>query len=748
LSKTRDVVIVYISIQTMKRTSPESERPQGPPLKVPKRTAPTPVIRAQYGFRTGPASPIRSRLSTVEKLFAAVKAQKLIYNYSSITKDQIRLLRVVCGETQDDISVSIETVSFEDLGNLYEYEALSYHWGSGEAEYPVYIRDAKPLGSVKKFDEAVLLAMKSKRIFVRPNLYKALQNLRQNDRDILLWVDAVCINQENREEKKIQVSKMAQIYHMAERVCIWLGAGNERSDKAMKFISKIVDLRELEDITKEERYTAQWNDLADLMTSSWFSRRWVIQELALAKDATVHCGKAEVHWNDFRDAISLFVQHFDTIRKLFKDSKQFGHNYYAIGELDPLGAKVLVDVASNIFRKNANGDIFEPILSLETLVSTLSTFEASDPRDTIHALRNISREIHWDSSPEEAQALRNAPPKPDYSKDLLEVYTDFVRWVIETTGSLDIICRHWALPEKETKEPYRYPELVKLPSWVQEISESPYGRQQEGYKRRKNGDSFVGTPDRRCYNASHGKSAEAWFGVDLQQSTTSTTSEQAQSNGASNGVGSPRAKKPRDPSLYVKGLLIDTITWVSGAIADGVIPKKCLEKGDWSGTRENEATQVPDKLWRTLVADRGADGRNPPSLYHRACLHCLVNDTPNGHINTRELLDENRGNIARDYLKRVQAVTWNRVFLEADSQKEGVETLFGVGPPETGLKDVICILFGCSVPCILREHPHPEGGTYFELIGEAYIYGKMDGEAVTALSEEDLRDKIKVFRLM
>lgn len=193
-------------------------------------------------------------------------------------------------------------------------------------------------------------------------------------------------------------------------------------------------------------------------------------------------------------------------------------------------------------------------------------------------------------------------------------------------------------------------------------------------------------------------------------------------------------------SFFVRqGLLIDTITGVSGAIADGVITKKCLEKGDWSGTREDEVREGPDKLWRTLVADRGVDGRNPPSLYHRACLHCLVNDTPNGHINIRELLDETRDYITRDYLKRVQAVTWNRVFLEADSQKEGAEKLFGVGPPETCLKDVICIL---------RERLHPEGETYFEPVGEAYIYGKMDGEAMEALSDEGLREKTKVFRLM
>lgn len=384
-------------------------------------------------------------------------------------------------------------------------------------------------------------------------------------------------------------------------------------------------------------------------------------------------------------------------------------------------------------------------MGLETLVSTLSTFEASDPRDTVHALRNIAKEIIWSSSSKE-QARSNPPPTPDYKKDLLEVYTDFVRWVIKTSGSIDIICRHWAMPEK-TERTYNYPPLVKLPSWIQEISESPFGRQEEGFNGRKNGDSLVGMPDRKWYNASHGKHADgAWFGHDLRPEPTPTTSPPSQTNTTSSKTGSGNNARKRDPSLHVKGLPMKIVTWASDPIPDGVIPKVCLQKGDWAIQRAEQVDKAPDKLWRTLVADRGADGRNPPSWYHRACLHCLVNDTPNGHINTRELLSKGQPDIVREYLKRVQAVTWNRVFLEADAQKEGEEKLFGLGPPKTAPGDLICVLFGCSVPCILRKHPHEAGA--FEFIGEAFIYGKMDGEAVTALSEEVLDGQTTEFKLI
>jgi hypothetical protein len=102
----------------------------------------------------------------------------------------------------------------------------------------------------------------------------------------------------------------------------------------------------------------------------------------------------------------------------------------------------------------------------------------------------------------------------------------------------------------------------------------------------------------------------------------------------------------------------------------------------------------------------------------------------------------------RDYLQRVQAITWNRVFLETNTWAERGEKLFGLGPPKTKVNDIVCILFGCSVPCILREHRLEDGGMYYEFIGESYIYGKMDGEAVTALKDHDLKAQTVEFRLM
>jgi len=681
-----------------------------------------------------------------------------------------------CKDPQDEIFVSIETVPIDKLRIEYEYEALSYHWGDGEAEHPIYVRDNNAV--IHSLDEAVLLG--TQRLYVKPNLYKALRHLRSIHEDVTLWVDAICINQEDQEEKRIQVRKMAQIYNTAARVCVWLGPGDKQSDNAMKFINDIIDVNKLEsELISDERYTHQWNDLVDLMKSSWFSRRWVIQELALARDATVHCGNQEVHWNDFKDAVSLFVMHFDKIRELFLLSKQFSRNQNAIGELDPLGAKVLVDITSNIFRKSVDGGIFEPSIGLERLVSTLYAFESSDPRDTIYALLNIAQENAWVSPLRLGASHNNPPPQADYRKDLLEVYTAYVKWAISESHSIDIICRYWAIPEKEERAEH-YPPLVDLPSWVKSVSDSAFGRQAEGFNGRMNGDSLVGHPGRNCYSASHSMLPEVRFGADGPQipdvptvfATTTIMSEVSTSiapttstlkvPGMTEPEPEPESTLPilptpshlnpppqrYDPSLYVEGRIIDTITWTSSPTIEGIIEKTCLQKGGWRLAKEDEVVHVPDKLWRTLVADRAPDGSNPPGWYHRACLYCLVNETPNGNINTVELLRRDQPDIIKKYLKRVQSMTWNRKFIETSSKARGQEKLFGLAPPHTNTGDLICVLFGCSVPCILRRQENEEIGVYYEFIGESYIYGKMDGDAVTSLTLEELAKQTSEFRLM
>ena len=790
-----------------------SSQPARPKLKLIPGAIPTGETKLRNGLIDESADVESAKYQPLGKrLLEAAQTKRLnVHSYDKLKGEQIRVIIVKPAEDpSSDMVVDIQTLSFEELEELYHYEALSYHWGEGDNTHPIFIQHSltsQPQQSYnlnKVSDIAILLA--KKRLLVKPNLYRALKHLRQKKDPCALWVDAVCIDQSSEEEKKEQVPNIAKVYNKADRVCIWLGSADHdgRTDRAMRFIQDIVKAYDLDNLIKPEKATC-WSDLIYLMRKRWFSRRWVIQELALAKDAVVRCGERQVHWRDFADAIGLFDLHFKQIRQLFKDKEKFPNKEYdIITDLKPLGAKILVDQISNVFLRDTEGLRFEPQQTLETLISTLSTFETSDPRDTVNALLNIARETCPFSSansrfPEDPN---NPLPKPSYSKDLLEVYTDLVRWIVNHTGCLDIICRPWALPErKEKAKNGTYETLVTLPSWIKEVPESTHGKQTEGYNGRKNGDSFVGDPGTGCYNASHGKRAEVRFGMLLQNTAASSAKPSSSSAPASrptrtskrkrtevvvsapakrratargkqnivisvaptndppprtdtmSSVGSNRSdsKKNRDTSIYVKGFELCAVTWTTDPIPDGVIPEKGLSRLGWEKKDTAEFRTVPDRVWRTLVADRGLDGKNPPSWYHRACLRCLVQDTPNGHINTQALLNSEPPppRMFENFLKRVQAVTWNRVVLEAESSEAAAgnpkDTMVGIGPPGTEVGDVVCILFGCSVPCILRWSNEQNG---YQFIGEAFIYGKMYGEAVTGLSKRDLKEKTVEFRIL
>jgi heterokaryon incompatibility protein (HET) len=805
------------SIRRDKSLSPRLPAPPvaNPPPRAKLKLVTTVKPSSEQKIQLGPLDEPRSNSAKDKplgrKLVEAAWRKRLqIHKYDVVRADQLRLL--IIKPAQDptaEVEVRLVSLTYDELEEYYEYQALSYHWGDGEAKEPIFIAlggsDTPRSENIQQKQQSIadlVTFIVKKRLYVRSNLYKALQQLRHKSHEVALWVDALCINQIDMTEKKEQIANMAKIYSRADRVCIWLGSADHagRTDRAMDFIDTIMKTRNLEDLIIPD-HALFWSDLIYLMRKSWFSRRWVIQELALAKDAVVRCGSKEVHWRDFSDAIGLFVLHFKDIRKLFKDNDKYPEEYGTMTDLNPLGAKILVDEIANAFLRNSAGELYEPQHTLETLISTLSTFDTSDPRDTVHCLLNLAKETSpFSSRTSVLKDDENPPPEASYTKNLLEVYIDFVRWVVRHSRSLDIICRHWALPERKSKlSDGSYEVLVTLPSWIKLVLESSYGNQLEGFNGRKNGDSFVGLPGARTYNASHGLQPDVRFGADTSKnqqaadpSRTAGASQPkgaqitgpSQSKGTSQAAEAPpsgkstkrkrqtrsstksnkrravnveqtpqpaEVKRPEkvstmDSSIYVHGLVLSKVTWKTDPIPDGIIPEKGLAMLGWKPKEDEKSfNTVEDRVWRTLVADRGLDGKNPPSWYHRACLRCLVQDTPNGHINTLALLNGKTPppQMIEEYLKRVQAVTWNRVILEARGNENQPDTFVGIGPPKTELNDLICILYGCSVPCILR----PQGNSY-TFVGEAYIYGKMDGEAITGLSEHDRMQRTKEFRII
>ncbi|KAI8686536.1 HET domain-containing protein [Fusarium keratoplasticum] len=786
--------------------SPESDHPNTMATYIPPQNstslkrkfetveaaAPTPALKKVTTFTDGSYGKEAEPKTSKVKKFMNEAIRKYNYDGCPLPDGHIRLLVLKSSENRNyPIIVQLVPVAVADIvakPEDYQFTALSYNWGGGKEENEIFVDTAPPnseTSETMKGWEDLFPALKRylRPICVKPNLHAFLKEFRQPKKSVTLWVDRVCINQANTSEKADQVSKMGVIYSTAANVAIWLGTpDNEgKSDRAMDFIGSMLKQdveQKLRDENAQNQDAMQWSDLLSLMRRRWFSRRWIIQELALAKNAEVRCGSKRVHWRDFSDAVSIFELHFDIILKIIKRRPDLEQSLEGIKDMKPFGARILVDVLSNTFQRDANGTIYSPRQGLESLISSLSTFETSDPRDTIYTLLNLAKETFdlpsEDVVRKEKRQKRNEanpPPEPDYSMNLLDVYTKFMKWCIEESKSLDILCRHWALPEVDTKPDKFYPELVELPSWITTVRKSAYGSQQEGFGGRKTGDSFVGTPESRCYNASLNLPPDIQWGRDQGVSPTKSPNTGLPRTATSRRLPLPSGKTvPRRPRpqqglsrvLTIKGFYLGQVS-ERHQMPEGIITKEVLETLGHDST-PNRLERVPDALWRTLVADRGPDGKAPPAWYHRACMTCLVSDTSVGNIDTNQILQQkDTTKMQADYLKRVQAVCWNRTFIECGDGDDG-NKLFGIAPLDVRPNDLVCILYGCSVPCILRQTLYGSGSDskegssdergskdpsyFYQLIGEAFILGQMDGEAIMDLSEEDLRSASDDFHLV
>ncbi|KAN0091701.1 Heterokaryon incompatibility protein (HET) domain containing protein [Hyaloscypha variabilis] len=146
------------------------------------------------------------------------------------------------------------------------------------------------------------------------NLESALRHIRKADVAEVLWVDAVCINQEDTVEQNQQVHLMKSIYSEAHAVLIWLGDGDEHSDTLFEIISKdeIPSPPDGNDDTDTNRLQEQFAIelyrihamLSTIAKRPWWTRVWIVQECLLPeKSPIIQCGGKTLLWDDFFEAL-------------------------------------------------------------------------------------------------------------------------------------------------------------------------------------------------------------------------------------------------------------------------------------------------------------------------------------------------------------------------------------------------------------------------------------------------------------
>ncbi|KAJ4298803.1 hypothetical protein N0V88_003837 [Collariella sp. IMI 366227] len=238
-------------------------------------------------------------------------------DYTSLDRDQkqIRLLNLKPGARNDAIKLELETTT---LDNPEPYTCLSYAWGPPDPHRSVVVNGC---------------------IFnVRENLYLALRRLRLRGNARRLWVDAICINQDDNAEREAQVGIMQHIFDSAADVIAWIGEDNGAADKrAIAFIGELAArslalietqsrqndikasaIREkladwLETVTPFGLVDSIWLDFSSLINRPWFSRIWIIQEVVMGRGATVQCGRHQFSWMDLFYGAVLIIDYAELI---------------------------------------------------------------------------------------------------------------------------------------------------------------------------------------------------------------------------------------------------------------------------------------------------------------------------------------------------------------------------------------------------------------------------------------------------
>jgi hypothetical protein len=148
-------------------------------------------------------------------------------------------------------------------------------------------------------------------------------------------------------------------------------------------------------------------------------------------------------------------------------------------------------------------------------------------------------------------------------------------------------------------------------------------------------------------------------------------------------------------SLYVKGFILDQVEMVGPPAYGGNIPKRWTSLAGWDDLKEDT---LPEAFVRTLVADRGKGNRNPPHYYKKACIESVTKGSiESGRVNIEALINNEQNSIITEFCRRVQEVIWNRRMIKTAQGR------LGLASDRVQAKDLVCIIYGCSVPVILRK---------------------------------------------
>lgn len=399
---------------------------------------------------------------------------KFVYAPFTNPVEQIRLVRILPEDENDMLSLELKTFSSltAEHDQSKQYAALSYAWGTSPSDVVILVNGCS--FRVTSTLERGLRCLRSGRYHEREDQFTLLY----------LWVDAICINQEDLDERNQQVRRMNVIYSMAQDVIIWIGDHIEAADNlhglevptrssgrldrttvltnmaldALKYVVRCesgADLYEyLQDkwqtsLSVDERIIGQAhprstlsNQFTDqhfinvalhirkLLSRPWFSRLWVIQEIELAACVVVAWGSTIFEWSLLVQAAELFM-----LRGCDFGPPRLRH----YTPQNSFGSVMQIALFTTTSEKTTN---------FLTLLHHSQYSRCGDPRDRLFALTGLATDVHINAN---------------YRWTTEEVYTYWAHSRIRQTGTLDVLA---ACSDSRI--------ITNIPSWVPQL-QSPFG---------------------------------------------------------------------------------------------------------------------------------------------------------------------------------------------------------------------------------------------------------------------------------
>ncbi|RYP69606.1 hypothetical protein DL770_008212 [Monosporascus sp. CRB-9-2] len=601
------------------------------------------------------------RLRVRSFLFHRVWKRYVDYHVYNAIEDQseetqkIRLLRLKKRRPFWEIQCQLVV---EDLRQGPAYDAISYHWGNGEKTEPIFVN-----GRV---------------MLVSPTVMAVLYHLSSYKEDRYVWIDSICINQLDNEEKGSQISLMGDIYSKASNTVVWL------------------------DGYLDTHIEAGWVQLINLFANPWFFRVWVIQEVAMASSVVVLASGERLVWEHLFTAAEISVS------KSFNMVLQTGY----VPALDEASAIGLLHIYLMVAFKRGMDSSRRDLLHLLNAVVDFRSTEAVDRVYALLGLLDPADDIH--------QWL-----KADYSKSAEQVYTAVAQYYIRDNAN-DVLSNAGMGYERN---------LSTIPSWVPDWTAlSIYDTRRQRFTR-----SSLSAQ----YNASDNSPLEVEF------------------RRASSGV---------ESALYIRGHCFDMISHVGPTLAyldqnrvpgevDSELRIKSLQQHMGARRLATAFARDPyptgqcveEAFWRCLIGDTQLERPAPAELgvYCRLWEWVMVSSLDGAKAEREGLRDDTNVLSSMEQLTAGGpeellrcALLWNSARIMASAGRALAITRNGymaLVPPGSVPGDAVCLFYGLATPYVVRLHsvderdgdPMREAETEgARLVGEAYVHGVMDGEAM------------------